>query len=398
MDLTTLPASSLDGVLSAAGTALRRYARADSGHATDGTHDAGPALLAALTAQAGLEEPELTRRVLERWLNTQPDGAPHQVGAFGGLAGLFAGLRAAGPLQPPLRPLARLVAESLAAWSSSGALRLDRVGWIDYDLINGPAGVVLCLAGTEHTAQSLPAARHLAALCDRPDLHRLRLHEAIDPRSAWNLGRINTGLGHGVAGVAAALRAAAETATTRPEDFTAPLRHVCDWLVAQSYVDDQGLTTWPPAGLDGTPPSRRPTRRQAWCYGTPGIAWTLWDAGRVLADETLTGFARQAMQSFCEAFDEHRHLDPDPVDAALTVCHGAAGTLALADAFARHASLPAAAALRGRLTAYLTERLPDVKELAMLDLSVLNGATGIFAALLSTAATERPWLAQLALR
>ncbi|MHC3388653.1 hypothetical protein ACLQ2E_04235 [Streptomyces lavendulocolor] len=43
----------------------------------------------------------------------------------------------------------------------------------------------------------------------------------------------------------------------------------------------------------------------------------------------------------------------------LGLCHGAAGVLAVADALARHARLPAAAALAVRLRGRLLDRLPD---------------------------------------
>jgi hypothetical protein len=385
--------------LASARRALDCYAGTEPGAAgTDRTHDGGPAVLAALAAGAGVAGQGLFDRVLQRWLAGLPDDSRY-VGAFEGLAGFVAGLHAAGPLHERLRPLATLVGESLATWSTSGALHTDRVVWADYDLISGPAGVVLCLATADAAVgRAGPAAGHLAALCDRPDLRRLRLNDdGGDPRRSWNVGRVNTGLGHGVTGVAAALRVAVE-ALPGGERFAAPLRRVCDWLVRESYVDDNGMVCWPPAGLDGQPPSRHPTRRQAWCYGTPGIAWTLWDAGRVLADDRVQDFARQAMRSFCDVFDEGRHLDPEPVDATLGVCHGAAGTLAIADAFARHAALPSAAVLRERLGGYLLDRLTDVDELAVRDLSMLTGAGGILSVLLLDSAADRCWLNQLALR
>ena len=69
-------------------------------------------------------------------------------------------------------------------------------------------------------------------------------------------------------------------------------------------------------------------RRQAWCYGSPGIAWALWESGRVLGRKDLEAFALDSMASFCAAFDPDFHLDAEPV-ARLGFCHGAAGTLAV---------------------------------------------------------------------
>jgi len=100
--------------------------------------------------------------------------------------------------------------------------------------------------------------------------------------------------------------------------------------------------------------------------------------------------AVEAMRTLCAAYDPHHHLDHDP----LAVCHGAAGVLLVADAFARHAGLPAAAALRDDLAAHLTERLDAVTRL---DATLLSGAPGVLAALLTAAGGDRGWLPCLAL-
>ena len=181
--------------------------------------------------------------------------------------------------------------------------RTSAVAWVDYDLFRGPAGLVL--AGASNTGPTdpfVPAARHLARLCDDPGLEGLRAGTEISPPSAFNIGRINTGMGHGVTGVASALRHAVETFEDG-SDYRPALRRACDWLVEEAYLADRDFITWPPVGRDGARASGVADRRQAWCYGTPGVAWTLWDAGRVLGDPSLQVLGEEAMRSFCRVFD-----------------------------------------------------------------------------------------------
>lgn len=385
-------------VESAATAVLETYADAGRGVATDDTYDAGPVLLASLAA--GFVEAELVERVLVRWTSGIP-AEVHHLGSFEGLAGLFAGATAIARVHPPFGSLSANVGESLRRLSADQPWRTEGVGWADYDLISGPAGVVLALLAGRAGDAAWPAARHLIALCDQPDLSALRLtDDANDDRRRWNVGRINTGMGHGLTGVIAALTAIGDAASAEPQDeVTVALHRLCTWLVAQSYVDTRGLRTWPPAGLDGSPAPLAASSRQAWCYGTPGVAWAVWNAGRVLLDADLQSFAEDAMRSFQAAFDPQFHLDTHPVDANLGLCHGAAGILAVADAFARHAQLPAAGVLRQQLTEFVVQRLAEVEELAGDNLNLLTGAGGILAVLLTTTGdTDRAWLTQIALR
>jgi hypothetical protein len=104
----------------------------------------------------------------------------------------------------------------------------------------------------------------------------------------------------------------------------------------------------------------------------------------------MCAVAVDAVDTLCAAYDPDHHLDHDP----LAVCHGAAGVLLVADAFARHAGSSPAAALRAELTRYLTARLDEVTRL---DATLLSGAAGVLAALLTTAGGDRGWLPCLAL-
>jgi hypothetical protein len=243
-----------------------------------------------------------------------------------------------------------------------------------------------------------PAVQHLVAMCESPGLEAFRAGEEIDPRSSFNVGRINTGLGHGLAGVASALHHAANVLGEEHRCLPA-LERVCDWLEQETIVvGARELITWPPVGAEGQPPMVGADRPQAWCYGTPGVAWTLWDAAGTLEDATKRTLAYDAMRSFCRVFHEELHVDAGSPSEALSICHGVAGMLAVADAFSRHASLPEAERLRAHLTGLLLDRDDDIRLLAATDMTILSGAGGILSVLVTSIGGDRRWLPQVALR
>jgi hypothetical protein len=140
--------------------------------------------------------------------------------------------------------------------------------WVDYDLFRGPAGLVLAGASNSGpTEPFVPAVRHLAHLCDAPSLERMRAGTEISEPSAFNIGRINTGMGHGVAGVASALRHAVETLDDG-NDYRQALRFACDWLVEEAYLADRDFITWPPVGRDGAKAPRVSDRCVAVIHGS----------------------------------------------------------------------------------------------------------------------------------
>jgi hypothetical protein len=227
----------------------------------------------------------------------------------------------------------------------------------------------------------VPAATHLAG----PAATGFRIGAyAGHPVVGWAQGGVVTGLAHGVAGPVAALSAA----LPHLPEHGAVVHDLASWLAAQRYTDDRGVVSWP--GRVPAPGHGRAARRQGWCYGTPGVAWALWAAGHALVHSGLCAAAVEAVDTLCAAYDPTYHLDHDP----LAVCHGAAGVLLVADAFARHAGSAAAATLRDTLTGYLTDRIDEV---VRLDTTLLSGAPGVLAALLTSAGGDRGWLPCLAM-
>lgn len=376
--------------------------------ATDAGHgDTWPCVLGSLLlGLPGTAVPPAAAATADRavagWLTT-PRLASH-LGAYGdGLTARHLGVLAACRGRPGLRRLATASRGALTRrCSAPGTWRRDGVGWEDYDLVTGAAGTLLALSADPDAtpADRAPVLDQLVTLCSGPRLERLRLRVGAEPgRSPWNRDRINLGVAHGIAGVALALCANADRQGLGLADGAA-LRAIVDRLSAEMFRDDRGVLTWPavarddPTGDPGDGPAP-PMIRQAWCYGTPGVSWALWEAGRVLGDPSTCATALAAFSSFLAAGCPN--LNPS-LREGLAVCHGDAGLLLLCDVFARYAGCTEAVSARDLIEARLRHRLPHLHDPADADPSLLTGPAGTLAALLTVAGADRGWLAQIGLR
>jgi class I lanthipeptide synthase len=368
-----------------------------------GGGDPGPLVLAALAARSN--GGVIRERVLERWLEELR--LLLQSGALTfGPAGPFAALAVARPVVPRLGPLCHSLWDQVAEGLPGDCWRTRDVTWVDYDVIRGPAGMLLSLVASGRLRADGAAARRrlagrcarqLLELCGEEELASFRLgRDHGDERLRWGEGRVNTGLAHGVAGVALALRSALEHGLAPAGRTRAALTRLASWLVAQSYVDRTGLRAWPHADLDGGAPPPQALRPQSWCYGTPGIAWSLWESGRVLGRREIQSFALAAMGSWCARVVPPIDRSADR-SAQLALCHGVAGDLAIADCFARHARFAPAAKRARELERRLVREFDPDSPLAR-DASLLDGAPGILAVLLTRRGAPRGWLVPLGLR
>jgi hypothetical protein len=305
-----------------------------------------------LPRRPGPDHRPVARRAVLAWADryARPPGHP---GLFdGGLAGRALGLAHAAAVEPRLGRVAYLAADRLSA--------ADPDHYPGYDLVAGLSGAVTTLATLRpYRADRIgPPARHLAALAGTA---------GDDP-----------GMAHGAAGVLAALLAAWPVVTDADRVPVArAIRRLATRLVAHS---------------------RRDARRPAWCHGTPGVAWQLAEAGRILGDTELHGVALRAMTSLADGWNDDVHLDAGTAGDRLSFCHGAAGVLAIADAFALHTGLDPARRLADHLYDLATAEVRHLVDLAAGDLSVRDGATGVLAVLLSRAPVQRGWLHVAGLR
>jgi hypothetical protein len=388
-----------DVVLPAATGALAAYAAAErNGRAGwDRPADAGPALLAALVADQQGEVPVSANAALAAWLSDVRAGCTH-LGLYNwGLAGIVAGLDAAVRAWPGLARTTERLRSELVERAGRRPWLPAEIGWGDYDLISGPAGITLVLA----RGQAIPvpdgaaADAQLTDLAGHDDLAALRLGQfRFEEYRGWNFGRVNTGVAHGVAGVALALCAAADAWGTRFERMAA-LDRIGGWLRTEAHRSAYDVVSWHRGERRGntlwTPPRGLPN---AWCYGAPGISWALWEIARVRADADLRQFAETAFTSYLSHPKQHDLTGL----SGFCMCHGAAGEMMICDAFDRYAGLAAAGERRHLLEQRISARLDPVTAWAARDATVLSGSSGVLAALLTVRGADRGWLAGFGLR
>ena len=249
-------------------------------------------------------------------------------GMLDGLAGVaFCAARLAAGAARPLPLLERLDAMLVDAGPGllaplGGAEPLPGGSW---DHIAGVTGLGAYLLGRREREQTRALLESvLDALAARaqaaPDLSGYRaLPDARTERPA----RIDTGLSHGVAGPLALLALAAREGIEVAGQREA-VAELGGWLVAKASADPAG-PRWPPwvaladDGVSAEQPGLDP--RPAWCYGSGGIAWALWNAGDCLQESGWRAAALDGLE---------RALDLDPAERrlpSLTLCHGVAGTL-----------------------------------------------------------------------
>ena len=141
-------------------------------------------------------------------------------------------------------------------------------------------------------------------------------------------GHLNCGLAHGIPGPLA-LMALAHAEGIDVPGLRDAIVAVATWL-RDNRADDAWGINWPTmVALPGaeTPPPE--PSRAAWCYGSPGVARSLWLAGTALEDDQLRSLATDAMLAVYRRPLHERQIDSP------TFCHGVAGLLQISLRFAQ---------------------------------------------------------------
>jgi lantibiotic biosynthesis protein len=207
---------------------------------------------------------------------------------------------------------------------------------------------------------------------------------------------VSLGLSHGVPSVVSFLA----RCIARDVDATrcgALLDRAVTFLLKQEATDPESVSRYPAmAGASHAGPSRL-----AWCYGDPGVAASLWYAGRVRSRRDWTGSAMATLERAAT-----RRMPDDTKVSDGSLCHGSAG---LALLFARMHQQTGSDPLREAATYWLHDTLArahhtedgyagfradvasDVDQPA-LQVSMLSGTAGIGLALMAlTSSIEPAW-------
>jgi hypothetical protein len=272
-----------------------------------------------------------------------------------------------------------------------------------FDLISGLTGIgAYLLARAQQTGDFAPTEAVIQALISITDV------EASPPR--WYTpsglvadpalarqqpyGNLNCGLAHGIPGPLSLL-ALALSAGLATQGLQERVEQLASWLAAQRVDNNWGIA-WPSMivlGPDGAPASTAPSRT-AWCYGSPGVARSLWLAGVALGRQHACDTAIEAMASVYRTPRAERAIDGP------TLCHGLGGLLLITLRFANDTGdtlfIEAAEQFVDEiLAAHEPDTLvgmrdvePDGRRVERAGL--LTGASGVALALLAAAADVEP--------
>ncbi|MFJ9662580.1 lanthionine synthetase C family protein [Streptomyces griseoflavus] len=334
------------------------------------------------------------------------DRGPKHAGLFAGLGGFAFAVESLSRSGDRYQRALAAADELLAPQASELAALLDttRSGMpvSAFDLVSGVSGVTAYLLKRDSLgvlSDVLTALVHLAEPSrDAPRWAtppELLLSEST--RQTYPSGQLNCGLAHGIPGPLAVLSLALQGGYEVPGQREA-VRSLAQWLLSQRVEDAWG-GGWP----DAVPltPTGRPApggaygaTRGAWCYGTPGVARSLWLAGEALDDGGLRAAAVEGITSVLRRPPELRHL------ASPTYCHGVAGLLQIVLRFSRdNPSDTLADASTGLvdqlLAAYDPERpfgyaSREAANIGVDRAGLLDGAAGVAMTLLAAATETEP--------
>jgi lantibiotic biosynthesis protein len=216
-----------------------------------------------------------------------------------------------------------------------------------FDLISGLTGVgtyLLCRREEPRPAFALQSVLRcftdliLSESKGIPCWYTPAHHLEETTRQHYPNGNLNCGLAHGIPGPLALLSLAYREGV-EVEGLAESIERVADWL-CQNFLEDEWGINWPnaiPLAPDQTAvASARALRgsRAAWCYGSPGVARSLWLAGQAL---NRTDYQEQAIAAMEAVY--RRPLNVRNIDSP-TFCHGVAGLLQITLRFARDTGLP----------------------------------------------------------
>ncbi|KZE73205.1 lantibiotic biosynthesis protein [Paenibacillus jamilae] len=275
-----------------------------------------------------------------------------------------------------------------------------------FDTISGASGIgrYILMNSTDPICSPLvePILQFLTELTHPIKIHNYYVPGWYSPqkfqfldrdKNSYPLGNFNCGMAHGIPGPLALLSVAYSAGIEVRGQYQA-IETITEWLLKYKYEDAYGCY-WPHiVPFEAETASLQfdlKRAREAWCYGTPGVACALFLAGKALHNEDLQKLAVRA----CIGAISYEVAKWEMDSSAL--CHGIAGILMISWRMWCHSKEPAFIPLIQQLSGRLLDRFQADSPLGYLDpepradgsptwltkAGMLEGVAGIAAALLS---------------
>lgn len=324
------------------------------------------------------------------------------VGLFGGLTGVAF---AANAVSQQGTRYARLLAgldDAITKYAGHGAEAIvgspRGLPFRAFDVISGAAGVGAYLLCRQEETALRAVLTGLVALCGEdeglPNWYTLPdvLMPGTPMADEFPEGVFNCGLAHGIP-APMALLALAEQAGISVAGQSEAIERVARWLVANRTDDEWGPSWpsgWPLSGAKDVRPAQN-----GWCYGSAGVARSLWLAGSALDDDSVRELAIDAMAAVYHRPPSARHVDRSP-----GLCHGVAGVLQISLRFAHDTGADVFTAAVEKFTETLLGHYDpgrrfgygslDEKNELTDEPGLIDGAAGVALALLAAATGVAP--------
>lgn len=153
-----------------------------------------------------------------------------------------------------------------------------------------------------------------------------------EEKTNYPKGNFNMGLAHGIPGILALLSVSSLYGLEVPEQKET-IAQLANWIKNQRVECSAGFfweTAIPFERIFSRPNEKRIfSGRDAWCYGTPGVASSLFLAGKAMNDAALKNFSLDSFRDVFKRSVLERRL-PGP-----TFCHGVSGLLLITHQFAK---------------------------------------------------------------
>lgn len=204
----------------------------------------------------------------------------------------------------------------------------------EFDVIQGISGIgryVLCFIEEQEMRLAMEQILiYLVKLCEDREykgvvvpgwLISYDMYTGYD-REEYPNGHFNCGMSHGIPGVLALMSIALIKGVEVPGQCEA-IHKIANWIMKWKGQDKYG-PLWPARvsweeNLEGKPKNVVP--REAWCYGSPGVARSLWLSGIAVDNGEWKNAALETFRGTAIRPEEKWNIESD------TFCHGKAGLL-----------------------------------------------------------------------